>query len=92
MEWITKLFFSVCIPIKLTNTVIYPCYKTSNFSANIAFRRRRFSKNHINFIFLTQEIKQNNQQLIFKYSQSSLKIFTYSSPEFLNTFPKISSN
>lgn len=69
---ITKLFFSICIPIKLTNTVIYPCYKTSNFSSNIAFRRRRFSKNHINFIFLAQGIKHNNQQSNY-YEKSTIK-------------------
>lgn len=69
---ITKNFFSISIPIQLTNTVIYPCYKTPNFSADVAFRRRRFFKNYVNFVFLIKILKKNIQQPNF-YENSKLK-------------------
>jgi|TARA_B110000977_G_C11009895_1_gene467251 hypothetical protein len=66
-----RTFFSISIPVLLTNTVIYPCSKTPNFSSNFSYRKRSFFKNFINFVFITK--KQKHKDSLKQYENSTFK-------------------
>jgi hypothetical protein len=55
-----KNFLSISIPIYLTNTVIYSCCRTPNFSSNISYRKSIFFENFVNFVFLVKKRKKKN--------------------------------
>jgi len=59
-----KDFFSISVPVHLTNTVVYSSYKTPNFSSNLSYRKRSLFKNFVNFVFLTKKKNKKNKNLL----------------------------